>query len=108
MEHEIIQFSGILSALFIGLLIGLRHSTDGDHIVAISTIVRDNKKIINSVWVGISWGIGHTIPLMILGTIILLLKESFLDLYMPFSIYFEFAVAIMLIILGLQVFWKLY
>ena len=90
MEHEIIQFSGILSALFIGLLIGLRHSTDGDHIVAISTIVRDNKKIINSVWVGISWGIGHTIPLMILGTIILLLKESFLDVYMPFSIYFEF------------------
>ena len=45
MEHEIIQFSGILSALFIGLLIGLRLSTDGDHIVAISTIVRDIKKI---------------------------------------------------------------
>ena len=44
MEQEIIQFSGILSALFIGLLIGLRHSTDGDHIVAISTIVKDNKK----------------------------------------------------------------
>ena len=108
MEQEIIQFSGILSALFIGLLIGLKHSTDGDHIVAISTIVRDYKKIINAVWVGISWGIGHTIPLMILGTIILLLKENFLDLYMHIARYLECGVAIMVIILGLQVFWKLY
>ncbi len=37
MEHEFIEISGILSAILVGFLLGLRHSLDGDHIVAIST-----------------------------------------------------------------------
>ena len=32
-----IHFSGIISALIVGLIIGFRHSTDGDHVVAVST-----------------------------------------------------------------------
>ena len=40
MDHELIKFSGLTSAIIIGLIIGLRHSTDGDHIIAIYTLAK--------------------------------------------------------------------
>ena len=105
---ESLHFSGIISTIFIGLVVGLRHSTDGDHIVAVSTMARDYKSIFKSIWVGISWGLGHSTPLIILGILILLLKQAVLDFYESVAIFFEFGVALMLIFLGLQVFWKIY
>jgi ABC-type nickel/cobalt efflux system permease component RcnA len=107
MDHELIQFSGILSALFLGIILGLSHSTDGDHVVAVSTMARDYKNIMKSIWVGISWGLGHSTPLLILGILILIIKESLMSFYEKIAVYFEFGVAIMLILLGIQVFWKL-
>jgi ABC-type nickel/cobalt efflux system permease component RcnA len=108
MEHEVIQFSGLFSAIFIGLVIGLRHSTDGDHVVAVSTMARDYQSIFKGLWIGVSWGLGHSTPLLILGVIILLLKQVVMDFYEAVAIYFELGVALMLIFLGLQVFWKMY
>jgi len=108
MEHGLIEFSGIISAITIGLIIGLRHSTDADHIVAISTLARDYKNIYKSLWIGISWGLGHSTPLMILGILILLSKQAIMNFYESIAVYFELGVAIMLIILGIQVFWKIY
>ena len=46
MDHELIKFSGLTSAIIIGLIIGLRHSTDGDHIIAISTLAKEYKNSI--------------------------------------------------------------
>ena len=80
MEHDGFIITGPFSALIFGLILGLRHSTDADHIVAVSTISRDYKSIVQGLWVGISWGIGHSTPLIILGLIILLIKESFINL----------------------------
>ena len=108
MEHEIIQISGIISALFLGIILGFYHSTDGDHVVAVSTMAKDYKNIFKSLWIGFSWGLGHSTPLIILGTLILILKEGLMNIYETVSIYFEFGVAIMLILLGAQVFWKLF
>tara|TARA_Y100000590_G_scaffold268319_2_gene301376 strand:- start:5279 stop:6058 length:780 start_codon:yes stop_codon:yes gene_type:complete len=108
MDHDIVEFSGIFSAIFIGLIIGLRHSTDGDHVVAVSTMARDYRSVFKGLWVGVSWGLGHSTPLLILGVIILLIKQSVMDFYDSISGFFEFGVAIMLVFLGLQVFWKMY
>lgn len=108
MEHELIRFSGIVSAISLGLIIGLRHSTDGDHVVAVSTLARDYKSVFKGLWVGLSWGLGHSTPLIILGLIILSLKQAAMDLYQSVATYFEFGVAVMLVLLGLQVFWKIY
>lgn len=108
MEHDGFIITGPFSALIFGLILGLRHSTDADHIVAVSTISRDYKSIVQGLWVGISWGIGHSTPLIILGLIILLIKESFINFYAGISHYFEIGVAVMLILLGIQVFWKIY
>ena len=108
MEHESIQFTGIISAIVFGLIIGLRHSTDGDHVVAVSTMARDYKSLFKGLWVGVSWGLGHSTPLLVLGTLILLFKQSVLDFYESLAVYFEFGVALMLLFLGFQVFWKMY
>lgn len=108
MENGILNIQGITSAVFIGMLIGLRHSTDGDHVVAVSTMARDYRSIFKGLWVGVSWGLGHSTPLLILGILVLFIKQSVLEAFASISGIFEFGVAIMLVLLGLQVFWKLY
>ena len=90
MEHEIIQLSGIISALLLGIILGFSHSTDGDHVIAVSTMAKDYKNIFKSLWIGVSWGLGHSTPLIILGTLILILKEGLMNIYESISIYFEF------------------
>ena len=99
--------SGALVALTLGLLLGLKHATDADHVVAVSTIVSEYRNAWRGIWVGASWGLGHTTPLVILGTIILLFKQTVLDRYDSVAPAFEFGVAIMLVFLGAQVFWNL-
>ena len=105
MEAEFSSVQGVMSAIFIGLIIGLRHSMDGDHVVAVATMARDYKSVFKGLWVGVSWGLGHSTPLLILGFAVLLLKQSALEAFASIATYFEFGVAIMLVFLGIQVFW---
>ena len=99
--------SGVLAALVLGLLLGLRHATDADHVVAVSTIASEYRNPWRGIWVGGSWGLGHTTPLLILGLIILGFKEAVLNRYDAIAPVFEFGVGIMLVFLGAQVFWNL-
>ena len=108
MEHEAVHFSGMLSAIIVGMIIGLRHSSDGDHVVAVSTMARDYNSVLKGLWIGVSWGLGHSTPLLVLGILILIARESLIDLYESIAPVFEFGVALMLVFLGLQVFWKMY
>ena len=95
--------SQISSILLLGFLLGLKHATDADHVVAVSAILSSSNNLWKSIWVGISWGVGHSIPLIALGLIILFVKESFIEYYQNVAPYFEIAVGVMLIILGLEV-----
>ena len=99
--------SPALIALGLGFLLGLKHATDADHVVAVSTIVSEYRNAWRGIWIGASWGLGHTTPLLIVGTGILLLKGAVADQYEGFAPILEFGVGIMLVLLGLQVFWKL-
>ena len=99
--------SPALVALGLGLLLGLKHATDADHVVAISTIVSEYRNAWRGIWVGASWGVGHTTPLLVVGAAILLLKGSVVERYEQVSPYLEFGVALMLVFLGVQVFWNL-
>ena len=74
--------SPALMALGLGLILGLKHATDADHVVAVSTIVSEYRNAWRGIWVGASWGLGHTTPLLIVGIAILLLKESVLEFYL--------------------------
>ena len=99
--------SGALAAIILGFLLGLKHATDADHVVAVSTIVNQYRNAFRGIWVGASWGLGHTAPLILIGLIILALKGAELDFYEEVAPVFEFGVGVMLVFLGLQVYWNL-
>ncbi len=98
--------TGFLAALVLGFLLGLKHATDADHVVAVSTIVGESRNVWRGVWIGGAWGLGHTTPLMILGIAILAFR-GLLDGYESVAHFFEFGVGVMLVLLGAQVFWNL-
>lgn len=99
--------SGAVAALILGFLLGLKHATDADHVVAVSTIVNESRNAWRGLWVGGSWGLGHSAPLIVVGIAILVMKETILRRYEAVALYFEFGVGIMLVLLGIQVFWNL-
>jgi nickel/cobalt exporter len=81
----------------LGLILGMRHSTDADHVVAISTIVSKQRSIRNAAVIGSVWGIGHTITIFIVGSLIILFG---VEIPPRIGLSMEFSVAIMLILLG--------
>jgi len=93
--------NGIGSLLLIaglGLILGMRHSTDADHVVAISTIVSRQGSIRNAAVIGSVWGLGHTITIFIVGSLIILFGVTIPP---RVGLSMEFSVAIMLILLGI-------
>jgi len=99
MEEQLAEL-GLLAALALGILLGSKHSLDPDHVVAVSTIVSEYKNPLRSFWVGISWGLGHTTTLLIIGIVIIALRLTIPD---RMALLFEFAVGVMLVGLGIQV-----
>ena len=89
------------AVLLLGLLLGIRHAFDPDHLVAVTTIVSEYKNPLKGIWIGVSWGLGHTTTLFLAGGALLLL-----NLHIPENLagFFELAVGLMLIILGVQTF----
>jgi sulfite exporter TauE/SafE len=89
--------SSILLIIGIGFFLGMRHATDPDHVVAVSTIVSRERSIFRAGWIGILWGIGHTLTILVVGAAIILF-----GVVIPprLGLTLEFSVALMLILLG--------
>jgi high-affinity nickel-transport protein len=91
---HLVSFAGII---LLGLFLGMRHSTDPDHVVAVSTIVSRERSVRSAALIGILWGVGHTLTISIIGSAIILF-----GLVIPprIGLSMEFSVAIMLVLLG--------
>jgi nickel/cobalt exporter len=87
----------ILFVTGLGLILGMRHSTDADHVVAISTIVSRQRSIRNAAFIGSIWGMGHTITIFVVGSLIILFGVKIPP---RLGLSMEFSVAVMLILLG--------
>jgi len=87
----------LLTMLGLGLVLGLRHALDPDHVAAVSTIVSESKSMRRSSLVGTFWGLGHTVSLLVAGIFVILLK---FEISPRLASWMEFAVALMLILLG--------
>lgn len=77
----------------------MRHATDADHVVAVASIVsREKKGILASAFIGILWGIGHSLTVTLLGIPII-----FYSFVVPpgLGFFLEFLVGLMLVILGI-------
>ena len=88
---------GTTTALTLGLVVGARHAFEPDHLAAVSTLVGGSRSTRGAVGLGLLWGLGHTIALLVVGVTLVLL-----DGVMPerLGVLFEGVVAAMLIVLG--------
>ncbi len=102
-ELEEAKSVSAMAILGLGLVIGLRHALDTDHLAAVSTIVSERKNLFSSLLIGGLWGIGHTVSLLIAGIAVIFLNLKIEKYEKPL----EFCVALMLIGLGSNVLIKL-
>src|ERR1044071_10483090 len=89
--------TALLSILALGFFLGMRHATDSDHVIAVSTIVSRERDVRHAAIIGMFWGLGHSITLLVVGGAIVLF-----GLVVPqrLGLSLEFCVALMLIFLG--------
>ena len=92
--------SHLLSLLFLGFLLGIRHALDADHVVAILTIATENQSVWRSSLIGFCWGVGHTLILLMVGAGVLLFKVTIPSAWEKA---FEAGVGVMLLGLGVSV-----
>ena len=90
---------GLLTIVAVGFLLGMRHATDPDHVIAISTIVSREHNLKRSALIGAAWGVGHTLTILAVGGAIILFRIS---LPPRLGLTMELAVGVMLIVLGLK------
>jgi len=91
------QLGPFLFVSGLGLILGMRHSTDPDHVIAVSTIVSKQRNIRDAALIGTFWGLGHTLTIFVVGCLIILF-----GVVIPprIGLSMEFSVALMLILLG--------
>ena len=87
----------LLSIVLLGFFLGMRHATDSDHVVAVTTIVSRQRKIASAALTGVFWGIGHSLTLLVVGGLIILFGVVIPE---RLGMGLEFCVALMLILLG--------
>jgi high-affinity nickel-transport protein len=75
----------------------MRHATDADHVVALTTIVSRERSLRAAAPIGVIWGIGHTITILVVGGAIILF-----GIVIPprVGLTMELSVGFMLILLG--------
>jgi len=96
MEPSLTSIS-VFALLGLGVVFGLKHAAEVDHVVAVSTIVSEHKRVWRSVLVGGLWGLGHTAALIVVGFAVLVFRIA-----IPITVtrWLEFGVALMIITLG--------
>lgn len=87
----------LLSITALGFFLGMRHATDPDHVIAVSTIVSRHRSVKHAVVIGGLWGIGHTFTILLVGSGIIIFGWV---IPTRIGLSMEFAVGLMLILLG--------
>ena len=91
----------LFSILVLGFVLGMRHATDPDHVVAVTTIVTQQRSLARAARTGALWGLGHTATILLVGGLIIALKVQLSDIPPRLGLALEFLVAVMLVVLGL-------
>ena len=87
----------LLTIILVGFFLGMRHATDPDHVIAVTTIVSRQRSMVHASLIGILWGIGHTVTIFVIGTAIILFSVV---IPARVGLSMELSVALMLILLG--------
>jgi high-affinity nickel permease len=87
----------LVSIILLGFFLGMRHATDADHVIAVTTIVARQRTVSSAVLIGMLWGVGHTATIFGVGGAIILGSVAISP---RLGLTMEFSVALMLILLG--------
>lgn len=91
-------------ALGLGFVLGLKHATEADHLVAVSTIVSEQRSLWRASIVGALWGVGHTAMLLLVGIVVILLGVRIPE---RVGALLEVGVALMIVFLGARILYSL-
>lgn len=94
----------LIVLLATALLLGMRHALDPDHLVAVSTMVAEERRLWPAARLGLWWGAGHLLPIALLGLPILLLH---LELPATLESVVDLGVGLLLVCLGARTLWRL-
>jgi len=89
--------TGSLAVLALGFFLGVRHATDPDHVIAVTTIVARHRHAWGAALIGAAWGLGHTLTIMVVGSGIILFNWVISP---RLGLSLEVAVGLMLVVLG--------
>lgn len=90
----------MISLLFLGFILGMRHALEADHLAAVATLNSREHSLRGALRQGVAWGVGHSLTLFLFGSIVLLM-----DRVIPRELAqsLEIAVGALLILLGADV-----
>jgi hypothetical protein len=89
----------LLASSWFGSLAGMRHALEPDHLAAVTTLISREKSSARAALLGVFWGLGHTAALVAMAAAMLIVRA---ELPARAVDVFEFAVALMLVGLGLR------
>ena len=89
----------VVTVATLGFFLGMRHATDADHLIAVSTIVSRQRSIRSAGLIGMLWGFGHTVTVLSVGAAIIPFNMT---IEPRAGLAMELAVGLMLIVLGLR------
>jgi high-affinity nickel permease len=89
--------TALFAIMLLGFFLGMRHATDPDHVVAVTTIVSRERTMLHAALIGALWGLGHTLTILVVGAAIILFK---LTIPARLGLSMESSVGLMLILLG--------
>jgi ABC-type nickel/cobalt efflux system permease component RcnA len=105
MEPSALVSTSIVALLGLGLVFGLKHAMEVDHVVAVSTIVSEHRNLWRATLVGALWGIGHTVSLVVVGLLVLVFRITIPE---TVANWLEFGIALMIIGLGFLALWRVF
>jgi high-affinity nickel-transport protein len=91
--------TSLLAVCVLGFFLGMRHATDPDHVIAVTTIVSRQRTTAGAAMIGALWGVGHTLTIVVVGAGIILLGWVIPP---RVGLSLELSVGLMLIVLGLM------
>jgi high-affinity nickel-transport protein len=91
--------TGGLSLWALGILLGLRHALEPDHLAAVSTLAGAERGPRAAVGLGVAWGLGHTLALLAVATVLAAAQAA---LPPRLGTAFELGVGAMLVLLGVS------
>jgi nitrile hydratase accessory protein len=67
-------WAGLAASAGLGTLLGMRHALEPDHLAAMSVLLTGERSVRKAAWLGVYWGIGHTLTLLAAGTLLVVMR----------------------------------